>query len=262
MLNPAAKPIRAPSWLWVLLALSFWATGHWGLLSFLYWILVGALIILIVTTRSWRPVLVLLTSPTTIYSVQGASRWFDEKPAFAFYGLPSAGSFNLDPRTRCYWRSTGCCVDGSEDIWQPATNFGLEIMCQAFGWPPKSYHGPYPTQEEAIKLTSSAEPIRWEDFKSGLVKTSAFEMQLGGNQWEKIASEADLNLWDGEKMLPPRLAAVHAGEDCVLVIISNNKTDEPTELIYLFDRKTSWPFARYVIRGHGGYSYFQASPDA
>lgn len=234
-----------------------WALSYAGILSTLCIVVAILLTILACVSRSWRPFLVLFASPFAFCFIMGLMRWFDEEPTFVGFGLPTSQSFNLKQESRCYWRSTGCIVDGSEWVWQTPSNLGLWFMCKTFGWPPHSYHGAYPTKEEAVQLTEASGLVSRDEFLLGKLRFQDREIQLGAGQANRMVVEAGGDYFEPEKMGDLEIRAAFAGDGCILVRLNHKNPIEELDLIYLLDSQTVWPFARYLIKGRESrYSYF------
>src|SRR5580698_4744804 len=118
--------------------------------------LILASIFLAITWRSYVFMMPLILNPLILGFGIGIHEWFKDEPRFSSMGLPGNEFFNLDPETRCYRSTGGCIVSGNEWMIQSPQNAGLYLMIKLCGGPRNTYHGPYPSKEEASKLTESA----------------------------------------------------------------------------------------------------------
>lgn len=204
---------------------------------------------LAVRNRSFRAATALLCSPLFILFILGGYTWFSKKPAYRFAGLPKPEAFNLKAESRCYALSSGCILDGSEIIVHSSYNAGLSSMCTLFGWPPQTYHGRFPSQNEAAQLTENGQRIQLEDFEKGKIGMRERTLLLQPEVAERMLFGAEV--WQGldqpgESVL---IRAALDGDGCLIVRVSNRRRQQPLDHIYLFDSKRMKAFARYQI-GH------------
>ncbi|MDP1592214.1 MAG: hypothetical protein Q8M07_30920, partial [Prosthecobacter sp.] len=192
-----------------------------------------------------RPLLGVGFSPMIVLFAGGIMNWFSALPAFQFFGLPRAEAYNLKPETRCYARSSGCLVDGGEMIRQGPHNLGLTLMCAVVGWPPKTYHGFYPSQEQADKLTEEMVAIPLKDFEEGMLRLPAGQIKVGEYQAHRMLLDANTFPWDETSNGKISVRAQVFEGDCLAIRVINDNPEMTTDLIYLFDRATRRAFARY-----------------
>jgi hypothetical protein len=237
-----------------LLGLSWLPPSTYGLRLVLplFWV---AAIVLGMWWRTWFTLVVLLFSPVSAGALSGITDWFSTKPAFHGHGLPSAESgYNLDPGTRCYYRSGGCVVVGTEAFYTTPHNFALRAMIAFFGNPRNSYPGPFPSKQQAISLTDRVEVTAPEMFLQGTIRADGKDVSLGKELVEAITFDHDFP----DKPLAgyERSArGVLLENECLLVRVKDRWTwpdgyvASDNDAIYLFDLKKKQPFARYIING-------------
>lgn len=229
----------------MLLLLSWACVGLGRIMWFFIPICLLAASVLSFIWRNKTVVAVLLLNPMAIAFYQGASEWFDERPAFTGNGLPSNRASNLNRDTRCYRRIGGCVVYGSEWVYHDSHNAGLKLMTILFGQPPKTYHGPYPTYEEATNATASAAIIPLTQFETG-------EFTVDGHTLHIDPKNINLLVWDlGNNLLEvPNVRAVIWQNECLVIhlqTINQSQTNPKTaDGVYLFEINGLKPFARYV----------------
>lgn len=233
----------------LLLLLLSWACVGLGrsMWSFIPICLMAALVLGVVWKNKTIAALVLL-NPMAIAFYQGAAEWFDERPAFTGNGLPNCEASNLDRETRCYRRVGGCVVYGGEWVYHDAHNSGLRLMLFLLGPPPKTYHGPYPSQEEAINATAKAALVSPEEFEAGKFKAEELNVEWGEKMTLDLLSDLGLLIAteDGVQIR----TAIWQKECLIIHVQKPGIKDEPyTEVngIYLFQIKSMKPIARYLI---------------
>lgn len=237
-------------WSWVLLsAVMMWVLMALGPLNLLIPFVCVFLIVNAWQSKRVRPFLAVGFSPLIVLFAGGIVNWFSPLPAFQFFGLPRPEAYNLKPETRCYARSSGCIVDGGEMIRQGPYNLGLKLMCSVFGWPPQTYHGFYPSQEQADKLTGNMVVIPLIEFEKGVLRLSNGQIKIGEHQTHRML--LDVHTFPGDETSNGKIsvrAQVLEG-DCLAIRVTNDNPDMSTDLIYLFDRATKRAFARYQHSG-------------
>jgi hypothetical protein len=234
---------------------------NWDSLIYFLLAIMVSLLVAAVFWKSWRPVLVLAFSPLVVSFAFGVFSWFGDRPAYFVYGLPGPSFFNLDKNSRTYLSTLGCVSDGGEKLELLRANLGLSLMCRIFGWPPSTYHGNFPSQEEAETLTNSAPITPFEVFIKGFAIFGDQSLQLNERQTRQMLRGCNSSANVDTDSTSVRCASV--GEDCVLIRIINHDPIFETDLIYLIDRAKVWPFAVYVLRGNAHrFPYFAWADEA
>ena len=131
-------------------------------------------------------------------------------------------------------------------------------MVRIFGWPPKSYRGPYPTEAEALKLTDQALKTASADFFDGVVRISGGTVQLGKVVAEELAADLGISKSAGDfHSAGPSVKATAYQDQCLIVRVTagDYSAASPRDLAgsegaYLFDLSTKRPFARYIFAGN------------
>lgn len=229
-------------------------------LPFMGIVTVGAIVASVCIGIRWRsawPLLVVLLNPSTVSFGQGLAEWFRPHPSFHTMGLPGYEFFNLDPESRCYRRTGGCVVNGSEWTSDMPHNAGLRLMTSILGHPRESYNGLYPSKTEAVELTEKAVETPVEIFLKDKVLADGREINLSPKTAEKLIRDFGLIFFEAN--LPEQSQRVRAQvmeNRCLLVRItmlnklSDTKPPDKVDGIVLFDLATTNAFARYIISGH------------
>ncbi len=237
-----------------------WILMEFGPLNWLVLPVMAVLVTNAIQSRSWRPLVVFFAAPVPILFLAGALSWFGNQPSYMGFGHPGPNYYNLRPESRTYAASSGCMIDGGELLRQGPHNLGLTLMTQLFGWPPKTYHGSFPTHLQATELTDAAPLVPLELFRTGIIEVDGKKLELGAQQTERMGFETHFHFqfWSPRDDLKPLEVRVASSEDdCVIVRLTNLNEPEPMDQIYLLERRTAWPFARYQIKGrNSGPSYF------
>jgi hypothetical protein len=198
------------------------------------------------------PLLVLVTSPFVVAFGLGIGEWFKVKPRFQSMGLPSYSCFNLDRDTRCYPGAGGCIARGDEWLIQSPFNGGLSLMTKIFGPPKNTYHGPYPTEQEAIAITSTAAETSPEQFLNGEIVVHGKVISLGKACAGGILNDLGMIFFESDTDDPSRhVRAAFFDQRCLIIQVSMWDPDKGNSTgIFLFDSEGFRPFARYVNSGY------------
>jgi hypothetical protein len=91
---------------------------------------------------------------------RGACRYRAGSAVFMYSGYPGRSGFNLDPETRVPLRSQGCIVRWLDPLLvHVPNNAAIHLLSRAFGPMRGTYHGPYPTEDEAAGLIHGASAL-------------------------------------------------------------------------------------------------------
>ena len=210
--------------------------------------------------RSALPLVALLLHPTVGAFFAGVANWSSPRPSVVGMGLPGAGFFDLHPEIRCYRQTGGCVVNGSEWVLDVPRNLGLEFMIAVAGLPPRTYHGPYPTKEEALRLTETAAESPPSELPLGNIQVEGRGLELGAKFGENLVR--DLGMIDSldfeEEALskhPVRVRVVSVEGQCLLLRVDRQTPSRfspasgPVDVIVLIDMVTLKPFACYAVAG-------------
>jgi hypothetical protein len=226
----------------------------------LLWFSAAIPLLVLEKRKAWRWVAIgLLLNPVVVYFASTCVDYSQGTAYFKSSGLPAPEFHNLDPVVRCFWRSSGCFGEGGELITQLPNNIALKLMGALFGPMPGSYHGEYPTSQEAILAIRSAGPLSIETLKSNRIPLP------DGSATVHLAKELGADLVAGSQMLyfdpdedtrePPSPRMARIGQ-CLLIGIPRVKmeycfSDKPPDeddidwVITLFDIETGEAFAWY-----------------
>jgi len=245
------SPVPPPRWYWMFVIWGImWILMGLGPLNWLVLPVMAVLVTNAIQSRSWRPLVVFFAAPVPILFLVGSLSWIGNQPSYMGFGHPGPNYYNLHPESRTYAASSGCMIDGGELLRQGPHNLGLALMTQLFGWPPKTYHGSFPTKEQAIELTTAAPLVPLDSFRTGIIEVDGKKLELGTEQIERMGLETHFYFWDQRDDLKPLEVRVASSEDdCVIVRLTNLNEPEPMDQIYFLERRTAWPFARYQIKG-------------
>jgi len=211
-------------------------------------------LIVAIRWRSFGTAATILIGPFVVLFATGIADWFSQRPQVWGMGLPGMEFFNLNPATRCYRATGGCVVWGGEWLVEKPHNEALKLMCAAFGPPRRTYHGAYPTLEEALEFMAHAPLIPRQEFVSGRFVLDGNHVKLG----EQTVTDLlfDLGnfgaLMDDDSYITEFRAAVYQKE-CLIIRVHTKDLDSRDHRewdgLYLFDAKRLKPFARYVRKG-------------
>lgn len=208
---------------------------------------------------AWLPFgFLLLASPMGFFFIAGMVDYSKGAPKLHSMGLPSMEFFNVDPRTRSFSQTGGCRVDGDEWVPQGFHNLGVLTLATLLGPPSRSYGGPYPTKEQATRLSSSAPVIDVAGFLKGKIPLGDKILEMEPDQIHTIAG--DLRFYNLGYEEDPDSSLVHiratAFEERCLILRLVEKDSFPTttksddrDFIVLIDRNNMRPFAYYRITG-------------
>lgn len=211
--------------------------------------------------RSPGIALLALLSPAPVNLALGMGSWFTNHPAFVFVGLPSATAENLDPSTRCFHSSGGCLSAGGDSLVLGPGNFGLRTMVQYFGPPPHTYHGAYPDELEAERVTTDALPTTVTEFNAGSLRLGTNQIQIPVGLAQAMAAEVPLWPYDEEDIdkSTVQIRAALYRDHCLLIRLTCRSKDGTrfpalesrrfVDCIYLANSADQHVFARFPLRG-------------
>jgi hypothetical protein len=114
--------------------------------------------------RSLFLALVAIPVAVAAYSfMEGTVGYLGGTAVFRGVGYPGREYYNLEPKYRVYWQTSGCVVLGTEYLTHVPYNFAVMALATVFGPMRGTYHGPYPTRQEAgAVLRDSRETVGLE----------------------------------------------------------------------------------------------------
>jgi hypothetical protein len=84
---------------------------------------------------------------------RAVAAYFSGTAELWYTGYPSRSGFNLDPDARVFWASRGCTLPSVEPLLvHLPNNATVRLLAAVFGPMRGTFHGPYPTPEEAAEL--------------------------------------------------------------------------------------------------------------
>lgn len=233
-----------------------WALSFLGPLSYLIFFFLGYALFRAISRRAW-PALILLiaANPFAFFFVGGIVDYSKGNPTLRGMGLPGFEYYNIDPQSRCLRRSGGCLVSGHEWVSQGFHNLGVITAVTAFGYPSRSYDGPYPSREQAAQLTAKAPDLPLEEFQKGNIRIGDRLIQLDPTfipDWGMMFGMFELS----EGMEAETGSEIHAKamlfEDrCLVLRLTQQEAGsrEDQDFIVLLDTGNRRPFAYYRISG-------------
>lgn len=148
--------------------------------------------------------------------------------------LPGPEFHNVHPEYRCGRVSMGCVVDGSELFTQLPNNLAVTLLSAALGPMLGTYHGPYPTRDEAFAALERAR-----------ARSSRAEI-LAGPQRIGLPNATD------RQALEQSLQHLHRSEDLACatlqdatVLVGAARDGVLPGRVLLFDRATGERYALY-----------------
>jgi len=237
-----------------------WVLSLLSILSLLIPPLLGFGLIKSWRRHAWLPALLLLiANPLGVFFMGGLVDYAGGAPTLRSMGLPSREFFNIDRESRCFRRTGGCVVSGNEWVFEVPHNLGVQISVAMFGPPSRSYDGPYPTKDEALKLVSAAPKLDVAEFNKGRIPNGNASIQLDPAMVERLLDDmgSDLVLGDqldGEASKSSVQASVFEGRCLIIRFVDFVPFPTTTESnvrdsMVLIDLKVLRPFAYYGNKG-------------
>lgn len=155
----------------------------WGSFALLASVLGSALL----ARRSWKAaVLGLACSPVVvipaIFFLWGIGTYFAGSAVIWSTGHPRGEFWNLDHDLRCFRRTSGCVINGSEPLWQGPNNAGIRLIARFFGAVPGTYHGHYPSREEVQRRLEGVRGVlSWDGF---LHEVETRRLKIRREEWK------------------------------------------------------------------------------
>jgi hypothetical protein len=231
-------------------ALAF--AGDWS--RWIPWV-AGVEMMLVLAMRHWNAgLLILLLNPMTVIFSLGFASHMGRTPSIGHPGLAGLESFNLDRETRCFHSAGGCIITGNEWMFPGVRNAGLGMAVRLFGPPSASYHGPYPTKEEALALVQSAPDQEVHLFIGGEVKLRDQRFKLPDDLLDQIESQfgpwVRLGPESRDRVCRFRIQAeTHENRCLILRLAQHDLADgRDQEFLILIDLKNMRPFANYNVK--------------
>ena len=192
----------------------------------------------------------LLSSPIIFIPISsligGTLGYFNGSAEIRGHGLWEGERHNLHPVYRCFKRSSGCCVSGSEVFFEAPNNYTIHYLTQWFGPMSGSYQGPYPSKLEAFKIlqekgtTIHSTQLLLGEFEVGSVSVKIPRESIDDCIWPLNISDRD------------QLKLVLVENQCLIISKGLTRSDpfyeirnfwQPMILIDLHQKKM---FARYI----------------
>jgi hypothetical protein len=245
--------------------------GCWvlSLLSVLSWLilpLLGFAVICACRRGAWLPLLLLLlANPLAVWFFHGMVDYAKGAPKLHGMGLPEIEDFNIDRETRCFPQTGGCLISGNEWVAQDSHNLGVRALVAACGFPRRSYDGPYPEKEEALRAVAGTPKLDLAEFAKGRMVASGRRIEMDPKMLGKFASTAMMfGLMDGavpDDDSGTFVQAVVFKERCLILrymepdLLPATTLSRGQDFLVLIDMKCLRPFAYYWIQGHAGSRY-------
>lgn len=251
--------VKMPGRRWGLgwmLVLACWLIGgapeRWSQLLILA-IAVG--IIITIYRKAWGALtIVLCLNPLSVFFLSGILGYMQGAPVLWFVGLPRIESFNLDQSTRCFRDGGGCFISGNQWVSLGSHNEAVRLMCCLFGWPSKSYHGAYPTKEEALSFVKDAPLIPVEEFLTGKIRTAGDALELPPKMVQDLVE--GLRLYPMNDPLDDVKTEIQARvyqNSCIVLRLYQNfglqDREDCFHFLILLDLESKRPFAYYRVEG-------------
>ena len=232
-----------------------WVLSFLGPLSFLIFFILGFAVIRAIYRRAWLPLILLIAAnPFVFFFVGGFVDYAKGSPTVRGMGLPGFEYHNIDPTTRCMRRSGGCVVRGHEWVSNGFHNLGVRAAVTAFGYPSRSYDGPYPSKERALREISNAPDLPLDEFQKGVIRIENRVFQIDPSMlfdWTMISGIIELMDMEPEPDHGIQVKSVLFEERCLILrlIQKQEHSGEVQDFIILLDARNKRPFAYHCIEG-------------
>ena len=237
-----------------------WVLSMLSILSLLIVPLLGFALFRTSRRGAWIPMLAILAgNPTGFWFASGLVDYARGAPALHGMGLPSIESYNIDRRTRCFFQTGGCLVSGNEWVSQDFHNLGVLTLATVFGTPSRSYDGPYPDKEEALRMVETSPKLDLSELAKGRIKVGDRISEVPPATVEGIMSSLRLfslmGYQVGDDAADTYAQAAEYEDRCLIVRIveldsmpaSTGSRDQ--DYMVLIDRKNMRPFAYFRNKG-------------
>jgi len=233
-----------------------WVLCFLGPLSFLILFILGFAVVRSIYRKAWLPLILLIAAnPFAFFFAGGVVDYAKGSPTLRGMGLPGFEYHNIDPKTRCMRRSGGCVIRGHEWVSNGFHNLGVRIAVAACGYPARSYDGPYPSKEQALRVISNAPDLPLDDFQKGVIRIENRVFQIDDSMlfnWTMITGIIDLMDMEPEPDHGVQVKAALYQKRCLILrlIQQQPQSDERQDFIILLDARNKRPFAYHCIEGN------------
>lgn len=235
-----------------------WALAFLGPASWLIYPVLGIALFSTCMRGEWIPALILLTAnPLGIAFMGGVVDYTKGAPQLRGVGLPNGEFWNIDRKTRCFRSTSGCLVNGGEWVFQDLHNIALHFLCATFGPPAKSYDGPYPDKETALRIVSAAPLQKPENLSQCRFSIGNEIFQLSPDNAEKLGVGTGIYMPFGQGFDPDMVQVQAAAFERRCLILRFREIDlyqsakaPENECLVFFDKRNLRPFCYLQISGH------------
>jgi len=204
-------------------------------------------------------VLLFLLNPLGLYFTHGVIDYIGGAPTLMYSGHARMRKWNVDRYSRAFRVGGMSVVSGNEWTWQIPHNAAIRFMCFAFGPPRKSYHGPFPSFDEAISMTETGERISYSELLQGHFMLESGFIHLGPDfglaLTEQFSSLYFSTLIQDRSRFRHYIHCKMIDERCLLIRLiakslnRNSKWETDLDCLVFVDLEVARPFAYWPIVG-------------
>lgn len=241
-----------------------WALSFLGPLSYLIFFILGFAVVRAIYRKAWFPLILLIAAnPLAFFFAGGIADYAKGTPTLRGMGLPGSEYHNIDPKTRCMRRSGGCLISGHEWVSQGFHNLGVRTAVAVFGYPARSYDGPYPSKEQALREISNAPDLPLKEFRKGEIRLGGRLIRIDpsfvpdwGRMFGMFELMEEMEGFEEEPGFEIRAKAVLFESRCLILRLAQPQGGRETQdFIILLDTRNLRPFAYYQISGDSGFRF-------
>jgi hypothetical protein len=177
----------------------------------------------------------LVLVPVVWSSLEATHGYLTGTATIRYAGYPGPPGFNLDPRSRIPLQPRGCTLGPARQLLTLApNNLTLELLVAAFGPMRGTYHGPYPTFEEASAAVRAESALAVDPG----VAREAGRGGIPALTCRSLADDrrSDRDPWPDGAAPPSERCAEFQGETVLLTV---------EDRIVLLERRTGTRYAMY-----------------
>ena len=248
------------SWvLFPILALIPWAVLFYGPLTWTIPLVLAIGILAAACRKQWVAMACLMVSnPLGISFCRGIVDYSRGAPRLLYMGLPRLESFNVDQASRCFYGGGGCIVWGHEWVFMDPHNLAVRLLSRLCGPPSRSYSGPYPAKEDALRLVTDSPALALDEFVQGKVRAENRLFTIETNMLARLLDGLSLHsLRRPDAVFIDRSVRAHLYRGRCLIIrmtIHEKGAQDDFALwnqdaMVFFDVTVMRPFAYFTIRG-------------